>query len=241
MDRAAYARMATNEGSHWWFASRREIIATILKPYARPEKALRILEVGCGSGGNLAMLKNLGQLDAIEYDREAMEFARARSGVDVVQGALPDDLPVPDAAYDLIVLTDVLEHIGPDRSSIAALSRKLAPGGRLLVTVPAMPWLWSAHDVVHHHHRRYTRASLGAVIEAGGMRIEKIGYFNMLLFPLAVFLRALKFARGDRSGDDVMPSPMVNRALRALFTSEKHLIGRVRFAFGLSVYAVAGK
>ena len=202
---------------------------------------MRILEVGCGSGGNLAMLQTIGQTQAIEYDREAMDYARGRSGVNVVQGGLPDDLPVPDAAYDLIVLTDVLEHIGPDRSSIAALSRKLAPGGRLLVTVPAMPWLWSAHDVVHHHHRRYTCVSLRAVIEAGGMRIEKIGYFNMLLFPLAVFLRALKFVAGDRSGDDAMPSPVVNRALRALFACEKHLIGRVRFAFGLSVYAVAGK
>ena len=204
-----------------------------MKPGASP----RILEIGCGSGGNFPLLQSFGQLEAVECDGEALALARAR-GVTVHEGSLPRNLPQA-GVFDLVVLLDVLEHVVEDVPSVAAIAGKLAPGGRLLVTVPAMPWLWSAHDKVHHHQRRYTRTSLRAAIAEGGLEVEKIGYFNTLLFPMAVFNRALKQARGDDSGDDHMPSPLVNRSLQMIFSSEKHLVGRVPMPFGLSLFTIA--
>lgn len=178
-------------------------------------------------------------MDAIERDPAARAIAGTRSGLAVRAGALPADLPVPDGAYDLVALLDVLEHVEEDRASLAALGRKLAPGGRLLITVPAMPWLWSSHDEAHHHKRRYTRTGLGGTIAAAGLEVEQIGYFNALLFPLAVATRVLKAAVGGRAGDDELPPRPVNALLHAVFASERHLIGRASLPFGLSLFAIA--
>ncbi|KQT87224.1 methyltransferase [Methylobacterium sp. Leaf466] len=241
MEQAVFARMASNEAEHWWFAGRRAILATLVARLIRLPERARILEVGCGSGGNLDLLAGFGRLDALEQDATARATAQARSGIAVGAGALPHDLPVADGAYDLVALLDVLEHVEADEASLSALGAKLAPEGRLLVTVPAMPWLWSAHDVVHHHKRRYTRAGLGRTVAAAGLVVERSGYFNTALFPLAVASRAFKAILGDRSGDDEMPSPPVNAVLKTVFAAERHLLGRLPMPVGLSLYAVVGR
>ncbi|MFC5555890.1 class I SAM-dependent methyltransferase [Methylobacterium iners] len=231
--------MASNEAEHWWFSGRRAVVAALVGRLIAPRPGSRILEVGCGSGGNLDLLAGFGRVDAIEQDATARATARARSGLAVRAGALPDDLPVSDGAYDVVALLDVLEHVEEDRASLQALGAKLSASGRLLITVPAMPWLWSAHDEVHHHKRRYTRASLEAVVMAAGLKVERVGYFNGLLFPLAVASRAWKALTGDRSGDDEMPPAPLNGALLRIFASERHFVGRIPLPFGLSVFAIA--
>jgi SAM-dependent methyltransferase len=238
MDATSYARMASNEATHWWFAGRRAILGTLIPRLLAGRPAPRILEVGCGSGGNLGLLSRFGRLDAVEHDADARALARARSGIDVRPSTLPGELPVADAAYDLVALLDVLEHVERDCEALRTIGRKLTPDGRLLITVPAMPWLWSAHDVAHHHYRRYTRASLATAIRAAGLEVERIGYFNALLFPLAVAGRLAKRVRGDATADDRLPPRPVNALLQAVFTAERHLIGRLPFPGGLSVYAV---
>jgi SAM-dependent methyltransferase len=239
MDRATYDRMAEIDGAHWWFTGRRAIIAALIEAQAPLKPGARILEVGCGTGSNLALLQRYGIVDAIEPDDQARGLATARSGIAVKSGLLPDGVALDDGGYDLIVLLDVLEHIPDDRATLAALRPKLAPGGRLLLTVPAMPWLWSAHDVAHHHQRRYTAKSLSAVVEATGYRIRHRTHFNSLLFPAVVAARFLNRLRGHEGGDDAMPSPGVNRLLAGLFASERWWVARRRLPVGVSLALVA--
>ncbi len=183
-------------------------------------------------------MQQFGRVDACEYDAEARAIAAAKSGIAVAEGALPDRIPAPDASYDMIVLLDVLEHVEADMESLAAIRRKLRPEGRLLVTVPALPWLWSAHDAKHHHFRRYTKASLRRTAEAAGLQVLETGYFNTLLFPLIAGARFAKKMIGRDTADDTIPAAPVNAVLRSIFGLERYLVGRLRLPVGSSLYMI---
>lgn len=240
MERAIYDRMAEIDGEHWWFAARRRIVAAAIAAYAPQPAPMRMLEVGCGTGSNITMLQRFGHVDAIEPDAPARALASRRGGIAVAGGLLPDGVRLDDGAYDLIVLLDVLEHIPADVASLAVLRAKLAPGGRLLLTVPAMPWLWSAHDVAHHHQRRYTARTLRDALAGGGFRLRHMSHFNCLLMPAIVAIRALNRLLGRTGGDDDgMPPPVLNRLLEAVFAAERHVAVRGALPFGVSLLAVA--
>ena len=238
MDRAAYDRMAEIDQTHWWFVARRRIIAALIEKHRPRPGPMRILEVGAGTGSNLELLGRYGMVDAIEPDDDARAFAEQRSGLKIRGGYLPD-VALDDGAYDLIVLLDVLEHIPGDVEALAYLKGKLAPGGRILVTVPGAPWMWSAHDVAHHHQRRYTGAQLRAVFGQAGLRPRFSSHFNSLLFPLIAAARALGKLTGKEGGDDAMPSKPVNAALTALFGAERHWVASLPVPFGVSIAMVA--
>lgn len=238
MERTVYDRMNELEQSHWWFVGRRRIIAALIVRFLPKGGKANILEAGCGSGGNLAMLGSLGTVDAFEYDADARQHATEKSGLDVRFGALPDDLPFADRRYDLIGLFDVLEHVEADTASLAALAARLSDKGVILVTVPAFPFLWSRHDERHHHFRRYTRKTLAEVAAKAGLKVRYSSYFNFFLFPAAVATRALKRLTGSETPDDSMPSGWVNGVLTRVFGAERHLVGRLRLPFGLSLAAV---
>ena len=238
MDRSAYASMSTQEQDHWWFVARRAIIDHLVRAHVPLPSGARILEAGCGTGGNLALLAQYGVLDAMEYDEDARASATARGLCRVEAGALPNAVGFGETRYDMIALLDVLEHIDEDEASLRALGARLAPNGRLLLTVPAAPWLWSDHDVLHHHKRRYTHERMLDVVCAAGLKVEVSGYFNSLLFPLAVAQRvAHQLLRRD-TPLDARPSPLVNAALQRVFAAERHLLGRIPFPMGLSLYAI---
>lgn len=238
MDRAAYAGMNAIEGRHWWFVARRAIIDTLIRRTIKPRVGARVLEAGCGTGGNLALLSRFGRLSAFEFDAEARGLANAKQICRVVPGALPDGLDTADAPYDLVALMDVLEHIDDDVGSLRALGALLSDDGSILLTVPAVPLLWSHHDVLHHHKRRYSRRSLVTVIEQAGLRVESVGYFNSLLFPLALLQRGMAKLLGRQDPVDALPGPLLNRVLTTIFASERHVLGRLRLPIGLSLYAV---
>ncbi|KQX25427.1 MULTISPECIES: class I SAM-dependent methyltransferase [unclassified Sphingomonas] len=239
MDRATYDRMAEIDQDHWWFVARRRIIAALIERHRPKPGPMRILEVGAGTGSNLDLLKRYGTVDAIEPDDGARAFAERRSGLRIKGGYLPN-VPLDDGAYDLIVLLDVLEHIPGDVEALAHLRGKLAPGGRILVTVPGAPWMWSAHDVAHHHQRRYTGAGLRAVFGQAGLKPRFMTHFNSVLFPLIAAVRLIRKVGGKEGGDDAMPSRPVNAILKGLFGAERFWVASMPLPFGVSI-AIVGE
>ena len=238
-----YHQMSALEDRHWWFAARRQIVSQAITRIARPPAAARILDAGCGTGGNLAMLGRFGRVTGVEPDDTALELARGRNtGAEIVKGMLPDALPFDDATFDLAVLLDVLEHVDDDRGALRRLAALLKPGGHLVLTVPAFRFLWSGHDESHQHRRRYRRPELSEKIASAGLRVRCISYFNTWLFPLIAAARAVKRQSANRRSSDLfLPPPPVNSLLRLLMASERHAIGRISLPAGVSLIACAAK
>jgi len=239
MERVVYQQMAELDQRHWWYRARREVLAELIRRQAMPTPGAHILEIGCGTGHNLEMLGGFGSVDALELDDEARAIAEQRLGRQVLSAPLPELAGVPDGAYDLIAALDVIEHIEDDAAALAAIAVKLKPGGKFLMTVPAHQWMWSAHDVVNHHKRRYSKGGLRRLIGASPLKLEKLGYFNSLLFPLAMADRLASRVRGKDDADLKLPSAPLNGALERIFAIERHLVGRLPLPPGLSLFAVA--
>lgn len=239
MERVVYDRMAELDQQHWWYRARREVLAALIRRRVRPPAGARILEIGCGTGHNLSMLGEFGQVEAIEVDPAARAVAEERLGRPVGSAPLPGLDGVPERAFDLIASLDVIEHIEDDAAALASIARRLKPGGTFLMTVPAHQWMWSAHDVVNHHHRRYSKRQLRQLVERSPLRLQSIGYLNSLLFPLAVAARVAGKVTGKEDSDDKLPPAPVNAALERAFALERHLIGRLPLTPGLSLFAVA--
>ena len=149
MDADIFPKMARLEERHWWWLGRRAIARALFASMKLPPRA-EIFEAGCGTGGNLALLAEFGRVRAMELDDSARAFALARGPLEIESGKLPGPIPFGEDKFDLIVLMDVLEHLEFDRESLAALRARCKPGGKLYVTVPAFPFLWSHHDETHH-------------------------------------------------------------------------------------------
>lgn len=238
MDRLVFERMNEQEAVHWWFVARRDLIRTTIKRVLNLPAKAEILEAGCGTGGNLELLQKLGTLDAFEYDHLAREIASGKSKLEVAFGALPNDIPFGQKPYDMIAIFDVLEHIEDDVAALRELGTRLKAEGKVFVTVPALPWLWSPHDERHHHFRRYTGKRFRQTAQAAGLRVEKLFYFNSFLLPFVIGLRLVKTLIRSQSADDNLPAAWLNKLLYKIFTSERHLIGRVRMPIGLSIAAI---
>ena len=239
MERSVYREMAELDQRHWWYRARRDVLADLIRRYAEPPADARILEIGCGTGHNLEMLKMFGDVDGLELDEEARTIAEQRLGRSVMSAPLPELAGVSDRAYDLIAALDVIEHIDDDSAALTAIAAKLKPGGKFVMTVPAHGWMWSAHDVVNHHKRRYSKSSLKRLVEGSPLKLDKLGYFNSLLFPLAVAERLSSKLRGKDDADVKLPPRPLNAALETVFRAERHLVGRLPLPPGLSLFAVA--
>lgn len=233
MDPAYVAVHLEQDRLHWWFRGRLAILLAALRR-ALPRRRVRLLELGCGSGNVLGALGEFGEAVGMEVHPELAAAARA-AGLDVRPGALPDDLVVPPGWADVVLLLDVIEHVADDAAALTAARRALAPGGLLVVTVPAYPWLWGAHDVALGHRRRYTARGLRRLAVGAGFTVERVSYFNTLLFPVVVLARAWKRVTGDATHDLRPPAPALNRRLASLFALERHVVPRVPLPFGASL------
>lgn len=240
MERVIYERIQALEQDHWWFAGRREILSALIGDIGLPGDA-RILEAGCGAGGNLRLLSRFGSVRAMEPDEPSRKYVAEHWGVEVDHGLLPDGLPYPPESFDAVACFDVIEHVDDDKGAVKALANLLVPGGSLIATVPAYQWMWSHHDELHHHKRRYRRAEMVKLFEDAGLTVRRASYFNSLLFLPAAAVRILKNITGSRTADDAMPSKPVNAILERLFAAEAGWLRRGSLPFGLSIVLIGRK
>ena len=240
MENYTYQLMREYEEEHWWFVARRRILSTLLTSLSLPEQS-NILEVGCGTGGNITFLQEFGRVTCVESDSTAVDIANERKLAPVLHGSLPENMPTIDQQFDLIVAFDVIEHIEEDGESVDALRSLLKPGGKIVLTVPAFSFLWSQHDDENHHKRRYDRKSLGSLVVGSGLSLDYISYFNFWLFPLVAMIRVIRKIIPYRESwqDMKLPAALPNRILQSIFSSERHFVGRIYLPFGISLVAVA--
>jgi SAM-dependent methyltransferase len=228
--------MIATDDRHWWYRGRRRILRATLDSLELPAPC-RILDAGCGSGRTLDELAGYGDACGVDVSPAAVSATRAR-GHEAHVGSV-EDLPLPDASFDLVTCLDVIEHTRDDRRTLHELRRVTRPGGALLLTVPAHPTLWSAHDEANHHYRRYTRGSLiDAAIDAD-WTVSEATYFNAaLLAPAAVVRLARRRAPAGRSELALTP-PVLDRLLELPSRAEAALLrSGARLPAGLSLLAV---
>jgi SAM-dependent methyltransferase len=240
MDRDYELQTHQAEDRHWWYRGRRTVIERVLTGMRLPARA-RILDAGCGSGRNMIELARHGTVTGVELSETSVELARARKVGEVISGSVLD-MPFPADSFDLAVSLDVIEHLEDDLGALREMRRTVTPGGSLLVTVPAYPWLWSGHDEINHHHRRYTRRSLELVAEQSGWEQVRTTYFNSLLLPAAIILRVLERLNTkttESSLDLWVPPGPFNWLLERPLALEAAMIARGgRIPAGLSLLAV---
>ncbi len=235
MDEWRYRELYELEDSHWWFRGRRAVIWSLLRRAGLPP-APRILDAGCGTGRNLVEFGRLGEVEGVDASEDAVTFCHRR-GLGGVLRARVDELPYDDGRFGLILATDVIEHLDDDRRALAELRRVALAGARLVLTVPAYPWLWSEHDVSMHHRRRYTLGRLQRMVaQAGWQPVVRSYFFSFLLPAVAAVRTARRLAPGRGRSDLALAPAALGRALELPVLAEAKLIERgVRLPAGVSV------
>src|SRR4051794_2303999 len=245
MDSDLYDQQFRVEQEHWWFRAKRHIVWKLVERYAAAEEGqrLRVCELGCGTGANLAAMKDRYDVVGVDSSPQALDYARTRLGERVFQGELPSDIDLPAESFDVVILSDVLEHVEDDLGSIATALRLVRAGGIIVATVPANPWLYCEYDVRLHHVRRYSKKQFQTLMRSTGADVRLLSYFNTLLFSPAVAVRVLGKVLPKRDPMSVLevPSKPMNQLLAFTMMSEGAVLGRIPLPFGLSLAAVVQK
>jgi SAM-dependent methyltransferase len=262
MEAAEYTKMQALEANYWWHQGRRKmilaLIANALKTMPTGTGPRKIGDVGCGTGLLLEDLALLGQPTGLDYSPIALQISRQR-GLQSLVRADAAAMPCAGSQFDLLTALDVVEHIADDHRVLSEFSRVLRPGGRLIISVPAHPSLWSSHDLALHHYRRYTKRALREVIEQSGLHLDRLTYgmFSPLLPALAWRLLLRPFrpsvpgppapgelahtrAAGFQTDEAHLP-PLLNGALKSILQAEAALLSRINLPAGLSLLCVASK
>ncbi len=243
MDKSYYEIFFDVQRRHWWFSTKKEIVLDLIRRTCFNVFAKqKILDVGCGAGLMLNSLEKIGETYGMDMSDDAINFSKKiYSGV-VKKGSLPVNFPYDDNEFTIVVALDVIEHIDDDIAALKTIKNSMVVGGQLIVTVPACMILWSKHDVLNEHKRRYSLTELREKLIIAGYSVERISYFNTLLFPAILLVRMINkiFKREDGS-DVALPSPVINFILKNIFSIERWLLRVVNLPIGVSVLAVAKK
>src|SRR5687767_1433336 len=250
MEQHTYAIMDEVEGSHWWFVGRRAILDSFLKDIVAnlrgPAKAgsqseaLRILDVGCGTGANIEMLSAYGEAEGVDVSDDALEFC-TRKGLKVQKG-LAETLPYADEAFELTTALDVIEHLDDDTAGLKEMFRVTKKGGYSLIFVPAFMWLWGVQDDISHHRIRYTKKQIVERLEKAGYKVERSTYANWTFFAPILAGRTLMRLTGIKpeSENNVNVSAL-NGVFGKLFSAERFWLRNFDFPLGVSIVVVAKK
>jgi SAM-dependent methyltransferase len=236
-----YEVMHALELRHWWFRGRRRLLINLLRGVAGAgSKRLRILDYGCGTGGNTSAYGSFGDVVGIEPDSTAVQLAHRRGGARYCR-TTGTDLPFREGSFDVVMASDVLEHIEHDGKGILEIARVLRPGGSVILSVPAHGWLFSQHDTALQHFRRYSKRAVRDLLERNRLLVRRLSYWNAALFPLVCIQRLIGKRRrtGQPRSDAVLPPPLLNEALTGLLAVESVLVSRLVLPWGVSLVAVA--
>jgi SAM-dependent methyltransferase len=250
MEAAAYRQFRELEERHWWFRGRRAVYLGLLRHHLGAARPAAALDLGCGVGGFLGGLATLaGRVFPADLDRESLGVCRERGfpGGVVCDGY---SLPYRDGSFELVALFDAIEHIEDDERALTEVARVLAPGGRVVVSVPAYPFLYANNDRVARHCRRYTRATLATVLSRAGFEIERNTHTNVLLFPLilptVLAIKAVETLFRIRPAPErtnlTVPIPaFLHTLLARVFSAELFVTRRHDWPAGHSILAIARK
>jgi 2-polyprenyl-3-methyl-5-hydroxy-6-metoxy-1,4-benzoquinol methylase len=229
MNPLAVQAMIAAESAHPWYRARLFFVENALSSFET--KDVKILDFGCGSGAALDVCKHLGfaQTLGLDVSDDCVESTKRR-GIRAEKIGL--EFPEVKEDFDFIICLDVLEHLQDDVNYLSKLKNLLRDNGRLLVSVPAHQFLWSSHDDLNHHFRRYSRKSFIRLVNESQLKIVEIRYWNSLLFPLFVFSRILnKISRSSVSSEFNVPPKFLSEILFFILKQEVmhkffgHLVG----------------
>lgn len=235
------------ERNHWWFVAREKIISNYIKKLIDQKflnsSGLKILNVGCGPGRSSQYLSNFGEVTSVEYDKDCCEFASERTGLHIIHGSITE-LPFPENSFDLVCAFDVIEHVEDDQLAVDEMKRVVKEDGIIFITVPAFMSMWSHHDVINHHFRRYKLPEVKTLfLSKNDGKMIFSSYFNTFLFPPIYFFRIVSnwFKSGEKrkgSGSDfeAFKPGILNNILYAIMHLETRFINKnISFPFGVSI------
>jgi SAM-dependent methyltransferase len=240
------------EDKHWWFAGRTWSLLNMLDRVVKPDGDNRVLDVGSGAGNMFHHLARYGSVVGVDNNPKPLVVARER-GYDVREG-MAEDMPFEDESFQLVALLDTVEHCDDDMAVLRECFRVCAPGGYLVITVPAFMWLWSHNDVLNDHKRRYTTGELRGKLDLVGFHSRRMTYNNFLVLPLAVPLILLR--RGTAQEPDLgsphfddesyqvemePAPPLINTILSAVTWTESQVLRWISLPLGTSIICIAHK
>jgi SAM-dependent methyltransferase len=242
MQQHTYAIMDSVEDKHWWFVGRRAILESfmrsIVNKLSSSGSALRILDVGCGTGANLEMLSQFGNSEGVDVSDDALEFCRGK-GLTVQKG-LAEKLPYGDETFDVTTALDVVEHLDDDISGLKEMHRVTKKGGYSLIFVPAFMWLWGVQDDISHHRIRYTKRQIVDRLKQAGYTIERATYANWTFFaPILAGRTLMKLTGIKPDSENNVNVSALNGVFGRLFASERFWLRNFNFPFGVSIVVVA--
>ena len=244
MEYAEYKIMYEAEDVHWWYRGLRGTLFTMLRLDQANPKALRILDAGCGTGGNLAALQRAGyDAQGFDFSHVAIEFCRARGLMGVSVGSITD-IPYTDKVFDIVISCDVLNDAGTDdeERALREIYRVLRPGGRVFLNLPAFSFLRGEHDQATDVARRYTKVDIRRKLQRVGFEPVRLSYWNMLLFPAVLLVRLVRHGRdgkGEPRSDIAVPPAPANWLLTQLMRIERVLRSVIDLPVGSSLAVVA--
>lgn len=231
------------ENEYWWFTARAHILRSMMQKYCPMPRGSTVLDIGCGTGGFLQLLAEDG-FNAVGMDTSelAIEYCQKRGLKNIYKTTL-EDFPAKDWTINAEIMLDVIEHIDDDKGVVKQAYSVLEPGGYFIATVPAYQWLWSAHDEIHLHKRRYTLTSFRKLLTNAGFKPIRFSYFNTFLFPAAAIKRLFDKNKKPEDIHDVVDpvSPAVNSLLDVIFKAETPFLNYFSFPFGVSIVAICQK